>query len=494
MKMRKSIIVAVSVPIILFSISAKAQTDADALRYSQSSITGTARYTAMAGAFGALGGDFSSIATNPACLGIYRSSEFTFSPSLYMNQTTSNFLGTSSTEDRYNFNIPNLGFVFNHPVRDQSGGWKSWGIGIGLNRVNNFQSNTYYSGYNQNNSLLDHFTQSANGVDGGDPNNFDQFNEGLAYNAGLIYFDSTAGRYISDLRPGEGVTQKRTGSTRGAMNEWNFSFGANYDDILYLGAALGVRSIYYDDESIYEEKVTDNDTLNGFSFQQSVITSGTGLNFKLGAIVRPVDWLRIGGSVHTPTVYSMHDDYSSSMTSDLTGYNYPTQTSPTGSFDYTLTTPLEATASLGFVIAKTALIGIDYEVKDYSSTRFSTSAANAADYISQVNDAIRQKYTTAGNLRIGGEYRWRNLAFRLGYATYGSPFSADAKISGADYSRTSYSGGIGFRDKRYFVDLAYIYTMSNEYFQPYTLSDQMVPGVINNVNTNNVVITFGVKW
>jgi len=492
MKMRTSIIAAVSVHLVLFSTKTNAQTDADALRYSQTSITGTARYTAMAGAFGALGGDFSSIATNPAGLGIYRSSEFTLSSSLYMNQTTSNFLGTSSTENRYNFNIPNLGFVFNHPTRDQNG-WKSWSIGIGLNRINSFQSNTYYQGFNQNNSLLDRFTQDANGIDGRDPNNFDQFNEGLAYNAGLIYYDSANAQYISDLRPGEGVTQKITGTTRGAMNEWNFSFGANYNDILYLGAALGVRTIHYDDESLYQERVTDNDTLQGFDFQQNVVTDGTGVNFKLGAIVRPVDWLRIGGSVHTPTVYSMHDDYSNAMTSYLTGYNFGTQSSPSGHFDYTLTTPLEATASVGFIIAKTGLIGIDYEVVDYSSSRFSASGGNWPN-VSDVNDFIRTNYTTAGNLRIGCEYRLQNLAFRLGYANYSSPYSVAAKISGADYSRSSISGGLGIRDKNYFVDLAYIYSLSHEYFQPYTLADQIVPGVINDVATHNVVITFGVKW
>src|SRR5436190_4102106 len=132
MKTRISIIVTL---ISIITIKGYAQTDADALRYSQSSITGTARYTSMAGAFGALGGDFSAVATNPAGLGIYRSSEFTFSPSLYTNQTTSDFLGTKSTESRTNFNIPNLGLVFAKTTQG-GGGWKSWGIGLGLNRIN----------------------------------------------------------------------------------------------------------------------------------------------------------------------------------------------------------------------------------------------------------------------------------------------------------------------------------------------------------------------
>lgn len=38
----------------------------DAIRFSQDNLNGTARFRAMSGAFGALGGDFSSLNVNPA--------------------------------------------------------------------------------------------------------------------------------------------------------------------------------------------------------------------------------------------------------------------------------------------------------------------------------------------------------------------------------------------------------------------------------------------
>src|SRR3954466_4771231 len=82
-----------------------AQSDIDALRYSQSSLTGTARYVSMGGAFGALGADFSSLSYNPAGIGLYRKSEFTFTPSIYAEKTTSDFLGTSGSDSKFNFNI-----------------------------------------------------------------------------------------------------------------------------------------------------------------------------------------------------------------------------------------------------------------------------------------------------------------------------------------------------------------------------------------------------
>ena len=86
--------------ILAIAVSAQAQTDADAFRYTGTSITGTARYTAMSGAFGALGGDFSVLSTNPAGIGIYRSSEISFTPSIFTANTKSSFLGNQTSENK----------------------------------------------------------------------------------------------------------------------------------------------------------------------------------------------------------------------------------------------------------------------------------------------------------------------------------------------------------------------------------------------------------
>ena len=43
----------------------------DALRYSNDKIEGSARYSAMSGAFGALGGELSAISINPAGSAIF---------------------------------------------------------------------------------------------------------------------------------------------------------------------------------------------------------------------------------------------------------------------------------------------------------------------------------------------------------------------------------------------------------------------------------------
>ena len=77
-------------------IQVSAQTAVDALRYSRTIAGGTARYMALNGAFGAVGGDFTVLSTNPAGIGIYRSSEFTITPSIFTGGTQSTFMGNTT--------------------------------------------------------------------------------------------------------------------------------------------------------------------------------------------------------------------------------------------------------------------------------------------------------------------------------------------------------------------------------------------------------------
>ena len=128
-----------------------AQTDIDALRYSQSSLAGTARFVGLGGAFGAVGADFSSLSENPAGIGLYRHSEFTFTPSVYAEQTSSTFLNQTGVDNKFNFNIGNLGLVFSKPLSNDNAtdGWKSISFAVGYNRLNNFNTRTSYEGTNK---------------------------------------------------------------------------------------------------------------------------------------------------------------------------------------------------------------------------------------------------------------------------------------------------------------------------------------------------------
>lgn len=471
-----------------------AQTDVDALRYSQTGIAGTARFTSMGGAFGALGGDFSTLSWNPAGIAIFRKSEFTFSPSLYLEKSSSDFMNETGRANKYNFNFGNIGLIYTQKLsnNDTSYGWKNWNFGFGYNRLNNYHTKTFYEGVNSQNSLLDYFLEKANSNGGINPDNMDPFAEQLAYDSYLIYFDSTANQYRKDQLPGQNLLQRRTATTRGALSEIVISFGANYSNKLYLGGTIGFSTIRYLEESTYEE-VDKDDSINFFNnyqFNQDVTTHGYGINLKLGLIYRAADWVRLGVAFHTPTFYSMTDDYSNSIKSKFDDASSYTVNSPAGTYDYNLTTPMRAIGSVAFIIGKMGLVSADYELVDYSEARFDATGNSFFD----VNNTIQKKYTAAGNLKIGTEWRYDNFSFRGGYAMYGTPFSSSYKISGADMSKNCFSFGIGMRDADYFIDLGYVLTEGTEFFQPYSLSSQDVAGVKNKLQSHNFTVTLGAKF
>src|SRR5438046_2391525 len=88
--------------IIFVAGNVSAQSDIDALRYSQNSLAGTARFVSMGGAFSALGGDFSTLSSNPAGIAVYRKSEFSISPSFFKEKSQSDYRGKSTSDNKYN--------------------------------------------------------------------------------------------------------------------------------------------------------------------------------------------------------------------------------------------------------------------------------------------------------------------------------------------------------------------------------------------------------
>ena len=102
------------------------QNATDALRYSRLQIGGTARYMSMGGAFGALGADFTNLSTNPGGLGLYRSSEFVFTPSVHVGASNSTYNGFSGSDSKTNFALGNVGYVFTRPLTGKNSSGFDW--------------------------------------------------------------------------------------------------------------------------------------------------------------------------------------------------------------------------------------------------------------------------------------------------------------------------------------------------------------------------------
>jgi hypothetical protein len=471
-----------------------AQNDVDALRYSRTTFGGTARYTSMAGAFGSLGADFSTLSINPAGIGLYSKSEFTITPSFFMGKTKSEFNNSTSEDYQYNFNLGNIGVVW---VTDRNNNetniFKNFQLGFGMNRVNNFNTRMLMEGFNDKNSLIDTYVDNANGIPyqniENDQNGLYAFDLNLAWWAFLIdTLDGSSNQYKGALPAGGGVWQRKEINTWGSMNEMVISGGTNIQDRVYIGLTLGFPSVRYFEESLYSEIDVRNDIFDfrKFTKYDELTTTGSGFNMKFGMIARPADWMRVGGAIHSPTWYgNMRDEWFTKIYSEFDNGDAYSEWSPNGSYNYNLETPWRALGSLSFVLYQRALLSADYEFVDFSMAHLRASDYNFYDE----NIEIKRKYTATHNVRVGGEMRFDFFAVRGGFGYNMSPYADDIN----DGDRYYYTGGFGYRDKDFFIDLAFVRSLQKEDYYFYGSPNVATNPVKNTGITNSLLITLGMR-
>jgi hypothetical protein len=458
-----------------------AQNEVDALRYSTLQWGGTARALSMGSAFGTLGADFSALSINPAGIGLYKSSELTITPSVFYGKTSSSFTSGAFEDIKYNFNLQNAGIVFAFRPKNESSVWKGVQFGMGINRLNNFNRRLIIEGPNSNNSLIDEYLAKAEGVR---PENLGPFDTELAFNTYLIDTTGSLTNYFSMI-PRGGVLQNKIIDQSGSVNEFVLTLGGNYGDKLYIGGTIGFPYVRFFENSTYTETDTQ-DTIpdfKNFTLNEDIETRGSGFNVKFGIIYRITDWVRFGVSVHTPTFYSLQDKWSRTMSASYDNGNKYRDESPNGSFDYELTTPLRASGGLAFVIGQLALITGEYEFVDYSDARLRSRQYKYFDE----NNAISSQYTAQHNFRGGAELRLSPISLRAGYKYSTSPYRSNLN----DGSSSAITAGIGFREKSYFIDFAYVHQIKEEDYYLYPSVGK--PALIDYTG-NHFALTMGIKF
>lgn len=488
-------IITATIVFLLIHFLVIGQNDEDALRFSRTFIGGTARYLSMGGAFGALGADFSTASTNPAGLGLYKKSEFTITPSIYVGRTDSDFNGNKTYDSQYNFNLGNAGYVYASPPKPQGSSLlKNFQFAFGVNRSNNFNNRILAEGYNDKNSIVDTYVDRADGVYYGDieEDRYGNYAFDLkpAWNTYMI--DTIPGymdQYFGVVPPGGGITQRLEMNTWGSMNDLVFALSGNFNDRMYLGMSLNFPFIRYFKESYYNE-IDSDDALDGFdqlTVFESLSTRGSGFNVKLGTIIRVANFLRIGGAFHSPTwYYNMQDEWYSEYTTYFDNKDSYFETSPRGEYDYQLETPWKAMLSASVVLWRMALISAEYEYTDYTQSRLRSSGYSFYDE----NTAIQTKYTETHTIRAGAEIRIGHFAIRGGAGYYPSPFADGIN----DGEKLFFSGGFGFRDKNFFLDLAYLQSRSYEDYYLYGSENVTADPINNKYSTFTIATTIGFRF
>lgn len=465
---------------LLPATSGFAQYAEDALRFSQTEQGVTARFRAMGGAQTALGGDASSLASNPAGLGLFTRSELSFTPDISNSTIKSNYLNSSASSQKDRAGINQLGIVFYNPTKkynssDVSSGWLSFNFGVAYNKTNNFNATTEYGGVNPRSSFGDYMSDLAS--------NPDDLLATAGYDSHLVELDQPSGTYfpITDVNN----TQNNTLFRSGSQSEVNFSVGGNYNNNFYMGASLGIASINFNADreftesgltldqagidqaglTVYNETKPYLDAAYRLSYQSNQETEGTGVNAKLGFIYRASPNVRFGMSFISPTWYTIGETFSEKLSTRFNKSNGQTETINSDEefydSDYTLRTPYRFNGGLAIIVNKFGLLTGDVEYVDYASIHFSSDEREASN---NTNRDIRDLYKGAVNLKVGAEIKLNPIMLRAGYSTNGNPYQ------NGSYTTNTISTGIGYRVNNLSFDLTYSNLSSNYTTSPYLLS------------------------
>lgn len=480
-------------PAILFGQYAE-----QALQLSNLFYSGTARSVGMSNAFGAVGGDFSSLSMNPAGLGVYKNNEVTFTPGIYNTRVFSNYYGTDAEEFDTKLNINNFGAVFVLPLSQQKDKINYIQFGIGYNRLANFNNSMYFEGFNNQSSYVGYLAGMANKFNLNPDYDFSQGPyyeiDELAAATWLIAYDEAGQMWTPDMY--RDVAQSGYLIRTGAIDEMAISFAGNFGDKVYFGATLGIPFMNYSYSFHYNEwDAQSRDTIfNSMSYNEYYNNSGVGVNGKFGVIFRPISNLRIGAAVHTPTYYgNIKEDNSADMHSYFdprSGFSNKSAYTVENYYDYTVTTPTRLIGSASYVIGKVALISADYEWVNHSANKIKMSDRTRAQ---EENRLIKDNYDNQHIVRAGAEINLNNFFLRGGYAWYSSPYKYEEMN---DAAINSWSLGLGYRMGFFGIDFAYQHTSSASSLYPYNASAYGYPSPAANLDskTNSYMLTLSFRY
>lgn len=447
--------------VVLAAGTIQAQGLLDGLRLTTTPTGTGARGLAMGGAMIGAANDWSALEFNPAALTTIEHNEF--SVSVFNKGYNSNafFLGTSTTNSITN-TIP-YAFAYAAPVPTERG---HLAFALSIDRVEDFTSTYKFSAINPNSSFFN--TKGFVNDPGYKGGNFNDY-LGYLYQNNLAYAiyltNNPDSLHPALLTPYSGKMQQTgTVTQEGGLNAFRIGAGVDVAENVAVGGTVNFFFGSYD----YRRTYSESDVNHVYAFPDSVppynLTSATvvddrsqsisGVNLKLGLYAEPNDFLRIGVTFTTPTVYSIDDHFSRwavatfadnvvHSSQDLTDLN------PSISNSYTVTSPMTFGGGLslnrwGLTLAASA------EYTDYSQLHFNGSDVDLTD----LNDASRNLLGGVLSWKVGGEYLLKplGLLFRAGYSSTPSAYKADP----SSYGTHAVSAGLGFLlSKSTILELSY---------------------------------------
>lgn len=395
--------------------------------YSSSSVNGTAKYNAMAGAMGALGGDVSTLSVNPAGIGVAIMSDLSISLSRDQFKNTATLYGNAFDYSEKSSNMGQAGGIAVFKINGNTP-WKFLNIG-----------------FNYTNRNLNNYVESR-----------DQ-----------------SGNTIIDMTATESLTFNRHAYDRtGSLSRTNIGVGANYDNKIYVGAGLNVHTAHLNQKDLAEMTLTSTDpALNGVSdFFHKQYTpfyeEATGVSASFGVIGKVNNDFRLGAAIETPSWWTIDRSYTYYDQNDDLQYIESRK----------FTSPTKATLSAAYVPNKSFAVNLDYTL-GLSKPKFSGLADDAQK---EMDNFFSNNYRNTSEIKLGAEYRIKQFRVRGGYAYASNPFDqmtlsaftntgATSDFSSAKWitgARNTIGFGLGYDFKTFYIDAAYN-NISSSYSNPF---------------------------
>ncbi len=475
--------------IITFSMTfVNAQTITDALRYSTEALNGTARFNALSGAFGALGGDASAMTINPAGSAIFLHSAGSATLSVVDKKNSANYFNTNAKASETSLKFNQAGFVFVIDNTNQESSFNKFTFGINYISTQNYDEDLFIRG-TSNSSIDNFFLKQAQGI----PLNLLQLQPGETISSLYTYLGETEGvttqnaflgyqgfiidpadpqnldntQYFSTIGAGE-YYQEYTLISNGYSGKYTFNFATQINNTFSLGVNLNSNNIsYFQSTYLFESNSNPGSLVNKIGFENNLSVYGWGFSVQFGAIAKLTESLRLGITYDTPIWYDIYEETTQYLETQRTvdGSTTNTVIDPrviNVFYKYELRTPWKIAGSAAYIFGRSGLISFDYNYKDYSFTRFSPT--NDPTFYSE-NNKIKNELNGASSFRIGGEYRLNQISFRGGYIYEESPYKNKTTIDDLN----GFSMGLGYNLGNYSLDLSYSRTVQDREQQLYSI-------------------------
>ena len=457
---------------LLLVFSVYSQGLEDAIRYSEGDTQGTARFKAMSGAFGALGGDISGISINPAGAAVFNTSHGVLSASTKRNNKKVLYGDGRNNSSSNDIDLHQIGAAFVFKNNKKNSPWKKLVLSLFYERLQDFNSRFSVQG-NTSNSIGSYFEDYANGLQLGDiiaydgetiPQAYSDIGSSFGYSnqqAFLGYYsyilepasqdlDNTS--YGSNIAPGN-FNQRYDYLSLGNNGKFSVNMALQYNEKIHLGLNLNSHFIDFEENKLlFEENTNTGSLINEVNFENMLYTNGEGFSLQFGTIIELTDEFRFGFSYTSPTWLTLREESTQYLATvnDTDGDSYVVNPSVINIFpDYKLKTPGKITGSLAYIFGKSGLISFDYSRKNYANTSFDFGSILMN---SNINNAINENFRVSNSYRIGTELRQKKFSFRGGYKLIESPYK-NKDIYG-DLSGVSFGLGYNFGNSR--IDLSYL--------------------------------------